>query len=200
MTANMNLRAIERRARHTFLEDGLYDIMMLGLTFLFMSFFLMDRRFVFLSVWPAIALGIIEALKRAVTYRRIGHVNWPRPAVLVVLLLVACGGGIAISLLVTALGRALLGLSLADDWRGTLTIALMLFVGGMLCFLGYWARTYRWVAYGVLTALTLIIGWAVDEPLLVTALGLVFVLTGLAVFVKFLSDNPVREEGALHEH
>jgi hypothetical protein len=200
MTADINLRTSDRCARHTFLEDGLCHVVMLGLSFLFMSLFLMDRRFVFLFVWPGLAPGIIELIKKRVTYPRTGYVVFPRPAILMLLILLACAAGIVLSLTATALARALLGVPLGGDWRETLTLALMLFVGGMLCFLGYRAKTYRWVVYGVLAALALIFGRAVDEPLVVTGLGLVFVLTGLALFVRFMIDNPVLEEGALHEH
>ncbi len=199
MLQDINLRAIERRARSTYFEDGLYD-MMLGIAFLFMSFFLMDKRLVFLLCWPGLGPGIIEVVKRRVTYPRTGHVNFPSPVLLAIVIFLACVGGIALSVGVSALARAVLGLPVSENWSETLFLAATVFVSGMICFLGYYLQAYRWFGYGLAAGLVFVAGRASDEPLLVTAFAVAVTLTGLTVFLRFVHSNPVQGEGALHEH
>ena len=198
MLQEINLVAIERRARSTFFEDGLYD-MMLGIAFLFMSFFLMDKRLVFLLCWPGLGPGIIEIIKRRVSYPRTGYVKFPSPVLMAIVVFLACVGGLALSMGASALVRAALGLPVSENWSETLFFGATVFLTGMICFLGYYLQANRWLGYGLATGLVLVAARALDEPLLVTAFAVAVTLTGLTVFLRFVHSKPVHVEAALNE-
>jgi hypothetical protein len=189
MSDSIDLRELERKTLHTYLQDGLLDII-LGVQLILLSLFLYNRSLFFVVMWTPLALGGLEVFRKRLIYPRVGYVKLPQPARLVIKVLIACLLGMAVCLGIAVLGRLVLGLPLYGQLRGTCGFAAGVFITAVYCFLAYRFKAHRWFVYGMLLVPVFMIANRLDEPALVAGLGAVVVMVGLVVLVGFLRRYP----------
>lgn len=192
MSQTKDIRELERKALHTYLQDGLLDIV-LGVQLVLLSLFLSNRSLSFVVLWTPLALGSLEALRKRLTYPRVGYVKLPQPASLVIKVLIACLLGMAFCLGIAVLGRVALGFPLSGHGRSTCGFAAAVFITATYCFLAYRFKAYRWFVYGALLSPVFMIANRLDAPALMAGLGAVVMMVGLVVLVGFLRRYPAEK-------
>jgi hypothetical protein len=192
MSENVELEKVRRNVRHSYFEDGLVDIV-LGTQLMLLSLFLQHRSLSFVVAWAPLALGIVEVVRRRTTYPRIGYVKLPQSSALLARVLILGAVGMMVCLGVAALGRVLLGLPVAGHWNVTAGLAAAMFIPTMFGVLAYQFRVPRWFVYGLLVSLVFMTARQLDAPHLVSALGIVVTVVGVAVFIGFLRKYRSRE-------
>ena len=207
MTEVPNLKEIERRAYMSYHQDGLLDIFA-GLYILgFGIGILMDIlwEFGFGVIMPSVilvtVLPIWIAAKRKITLPRIGYVNFGiRGANKIT--------AIFIGMMVVGLG-AFFAFTLVSVQGGSMQLHDLIFENGMLlvgfgslavCILfGYSMGLKRLYAYGLLAAVSLVIGHflGIFFAYILFALGITVMVTGVAVLISFVRKYPLKGDKAI---
>lgn len=209
MTKEPNLKEIERKAYMSYHQDGLLDIFagmyILGFGLGIFVDIIWDFGMgviIFPGAFIAVALSIWVAAKRKITMPRIGFVKFG-PAGTTKLM------AIFIGLAVVGLGVALVfSVALQSGSRQWLDVIFqngMLIVGfGALavCVLfGYSMGLKRLYAYGVLAAVTLVIGHFLDIffAYILMALGATVMVVGFALLITFVKKYPLKGDKPIAE-
>ena len=196
MLREINLKKIRQRTHHSIFEDGLVEIM-LGIGILLGMLYVIDSRLVFFVLWIPVTSWLFNILRKRFTYPRTGYVKVKASQVLRVVAI--CVVGFALSMVVAILVWAMRGLPFQGRWPNVITLATVLLSIGFPCVPAYLGGIRRWYAYSVLSALTFAAIRLLDAPLLPVGLGIVFFVTGLVVFVRFVHSNPVLADTGLDE-
>ncbi len=214
MSTKIDLKEIERRANYAVFQDGLMEVA-LGL-FLFLWGGIMATHIVPLGMLIVIltilfARPVLERVKQHLIYPRVGYVRLPGDPQ-------ATGKGIAIAailmivFLLGALGISLAVLGIQAGRNFFLAYILPPVSGFMLAIGPYWLgrtyglrRGYLWAVLFLLGGIALpvlgiasgyeAVGW------LCTVMGLLILLTGIIMFMRFLRrypPQPVETEEAPH--
>lgn len=209
MTEEPNLKEIERRAYMSYHQDGLLDIFVglyilgfgLGITMEVLweiGFAVIIPGIILVTVLP-----IWFAAKRKITLPRIGFVNF---GVRGTNKLVAIFIGTTVAGLL-----ALFAFTLAMMQDGTRQWLDLIFQNGMLivgfgslgvCILfGYSMGLKRLYAYGLLAAISLIVGhfMGIFFAYILLALGAVVIGTGVALLISFVKKYPLKGDKAIVE-
>ena len=209
MTKEPNLKEIERRAYMSYHQDGLLDIFA-GLYILgFGIGILMDIlwEFGFGVIMPSVILVTVLpmwiAAKRKITLPRIGYVNF---GILGANKLIA----IFVGLMVAGLG-AFFVFTFAVFQGGPREWLDFIFQNGMLivgfgslavCILfGYSMGLKRLYAYGLLAAVSLVIGHflGIFFAYILFALGITVMVTGVALLIGFVKKYPLKGDKTIAE-
>ena len=204
MSVNLDLKEIERRANHAAFQDGLMEILM-GLFLFFYGGTLATNNLPlgFALILVAVFLGkpIIERIKKQYIYPRTGYVKLPEDPH-------TTGKGIAISvviMVVTLLGAMGISMAILGQEPGLdffLTYIVPPASGFMLAIGPYWlGQTYGLVRGYVLAVLFVLGGIAMPVfsiasgyeavGLLCTVVGLIALVTGTMMFVRFIRKHPI---------
>ena len=207
MTTNMNLKQLERKAWTSFFQDGLLDILMglallaSGIPALLPGIFISElSQDVVAGVLMVLALVAYWAGKRFITVPRMGRAEFSRArksrqtkAAIIYAISAVVG---AIVFLMTILGLS----STPPAWVEKLGVEgfLALGIGGwMLLILGlgsYFTDYTRGYIIAALYALAFGGTVIVHNPITFIVAGVLAVLMGLAVFVRFLRTHPKPSE------
>lgn len=192
MSQNISLKEIERKVWTSYFEDGLWDIF-LGLLMLTGGIRgLTDNLWFYLMLLPAALAPTLG--KKFVTIPRMGLVKFgsarkvKRKKVVAVLI---------ISVLATL---ALLLLSLSGLALPKIPISpiIAIFYAGVFGLLAYYTDFRRLYAYGLFFAISEVL-WGVFGkpigPIVDTVSGILILLVGLVVFIRFLRKYPIPAEG-----
>ena len=210
-TKEPNLKEIERKAYMLYHQDGLLDIFAgiyiigfgLGI-FVDVAWDFGMGVIIFPGGFIAVALSIWIAAKRKITMPRIGYVNFG-----------VRGGTSKLMALFIGLAVAGLGLAfvfaLATTQSGSRQWLDFIFQNGMLivgfgslavCILfGYSMGLKRLYAYGLLAAVSLVIGHflGIFFAYILFALGITVMVTGVALLIGFVKKYPLKGDKTIAE-
>jgi MFS family permease len=207
MMTNLDLKQLERRAWTSFFQDGLLDIMMglallaVGIPAMLPGIFTSElSQDVAAAVLMALALGSYWAGKRFITVPRTGRAEFSRArktrqtkAAVIYAISVVVG---AIVFLMTMLGLS----STPPAWVQELGVGgfLALGIGGwMLLILGlgsYFTDYTRGYVIAALYALAFSGTVLLHNPIMFIVAGVLAVVMGLVVLVRFLRTQPKPSE------
>ena len=216
MSQEIDLKQIERKAFRSTYQDGLWDIY-IGLVVIFMALYMYRpeggysawNNIIFLAGYGVISL-IFWAGKKFITLPRMGQVKFgPMRKKRGLYLAIALGIVVLINIglvILTALGwanpeqAAQLNTILLD--RGWMDIAVAL-IGSMLvgvsmilvAFFNDFPRGY-YIAFMASLAVFLMI-W-LNQPIYPFLLGVLIVLPGVVLLIRFLSKYPLPQQEAFH--
>ena len=208
-TKEPNLKEIERKAYMSYHQDGLLDISagiyIIGFGLGIFVDIVWDFGMgviIFPGGFIAIAISLWIAAKRKITMPRIGYVNFG-----------VKGGTTKIMALFIGLGVAGLGLALvfplALTQSGSRQWVDLIFQNGMLivgfgtlavCALfGYSMGLKRLYAYGIIAAITLVIGHFIGIffAYILMALGTTVTIAGFALLISFVKKYPLKGDKAI---
>ena len=207
MTEEPNLKEIERKAYMSYHQDGLLDIFA-GLYILgFGVGIIMDIlwEFGFGVIMPGILIATVLPIwitaKRKITMPRIGYVNFgirganKITAIFIGMMVVGLGAFFVFTLITFQSG--------SRQWLDLIFQNGMLLVGfGSLavCILfGYSMGLKRLYAYGLLAAVSLVIGHflGIFFAYILFALGITVMVTGVAVLINFVRTYPLKGGSAI---
>lgn len=205
MSQDINLKEIERKAYLSYHQDGLLDIF-LGLGILIFAIGMATDTAAYIGgLLGALVIPLWAAAKRFITIPRLGLVKFgPERKIriekekrffrifLAVTLLV--GAGLFIPLYAKGIPPWL------HAWLKKSIFAPMGLIGVVgLGFLAYWKQINRYYAYAVLVLIAVFVRpfLTAPAPQYLISLGLIILLFGLAVLLRFLRNYPIPAEGAL---
>ena len=206
MNNSVSLKSAERKAFRTTLADGLWDILIACFVLQFAIAPLFSEMLgdfwssaIFLPFWGLVYLAIWLARKYVVR-PRIGRVTFGAvrqkklrrfTLIMLVLNVLIFILGIAVALMVSFQHRELL------SWLTALSLGLFVLVGFSLA--GYLLDTPRFYLYGLMLLFAPLIGeWLYQNhgfthhgyPVVFGFAAGVMILTGLALFLRLLKNNP----------
>jgi hypothetical protein len=209
VTKEPNLREIERKAYISYHQDGLLDIFaalyILGFGIGIFMDVIWDFSFgvIMPSILVAVVLPLWIAAKRKITMPRIGYVNFGTrganklTAIFLGLMVVGLGAFFAFTMATSQGGLR--------QWLDLIVQNGMLVVGfGSLagCALfGYSMGLKRLYAYGLLAAITFVIGHFVGIffAYILIALGATVMIAGFALLINFVKKYPLKGDRAIAE-
>ena len=203
MTIKLDLKEIEQRANYAAFQDGLTEILM-GLFLFFYGGSLATNTlpvgFIFILLAVFFAKPLTEWIKKRYIYPRIGYVKLPEDpnatskgiAIAAIIMMVVLLGALAISMVV--LGQ--------EEGRDFFLAYIVPPVSGFMLAIGpYWLgqtygllRGYLWAALFVLGGIAMpvfsIASGYEAVGLLCTLVGLLPLVTGTILFVRFIRKYP----------
>lgn len=212
MTTSIDLKEIEKRANYAAYQDGLMEIFM-GLFLFFFGGALTTDTFPLATILAVVTIffgyRVFERIKQRYIYPRTGYVKLPEDPN-------ATGKGIAfaaILMVVVLLGAMFISMAILGQDAGLdffLTYIVPPATGFMLAIGPYWLgqtygliRGYLWAALFILGGIAMpvfnIASGYTAVGLLCTAVGLLVLVTGAVMFVRFIRRYPVsNQEAALN--
>ena len=201
MIEPIDLSKVERNLFRDFLQDGLAD-MLLGAAFLFIGLLLPRGGVVaFVAIGLLFYTPLLRALKRRFTYPRAGYVELrqadPTPLPWFTL-------GAAVLGLVTLIAVLIAAGAIAHPalWYRWMPIFFGIWLAGIFLGLGLNVRLARYyvmagvaLAAGPACALLPLSGKLANIGLFFAVAGAVPLAWGAVVFLRFLLENPVAQEG-----
>jgi hypothetical protein len=216
MSQEIDLKQIERNAFRSTYQDGLWDIY-IGLVVIFMALY-MYRPEAGYSVWNNIIFlvgyGVISLIfwagKKFITLPRMGQVKFgPIRKKRGLYLAIALGIVVLINIglvILTALGwanpeqAAQLNTFLLD--RGWMDIAVALIgsmlVGVSMILVAFFNDFPRGYYIAVMASLAVFLMIWLNQPIFPILLGLMIVLPGVVLLIRFLSKYPIPQQEAFH--
>jgi hypothetical protein len=203
MNQKINLKEIERRAYTSYHQDGVIDITIAVVVFLFSIIMLGDMPWMggIGGIAGILAVSLYASFKKFVTVPRIGYVKFPQQrAQRMVAIAVALGTLSAFMGLIALLQTTSQGTT--PDWLMLLIDNYMLTIGTAVAALfllgGYAFKTKRIYAYALLTLVLFVAGHFIYFPLYyyLTALGILTLACGLFLMIRFVSKYPKSTETA----
>jgi hypothetical protein len=197
MTEEINLKEIERKAWSSYFEDGLWDVFFGAL------FLIGGIRSLTNNVWYTLLLLVpilmLPIGKKLITIPRLGHVKFGPVRKLKQAKVIAV---LAISVLATLVLWLLphSGLSLPELSISPILAGWIAVVFGMIA---YYLDFRRLFAYGLLYALSEVLWGEFGEPIgpvVQTISGIVILLVGMAVFMRFVRRYPILSEATPDVH
>ncbi len=217
MSAQINLKEIERRAFRSTYQDGLLDIE-LGLVVVCMSIFVYrpatgysPMNIVLALLAMLLANGLFWAGKKFITLPRMGQVRFGAARKrkkatlalilsLVVLIQVGVLGLTVLGWLNPQVGAKVNDLFKARDLTD-LAVAVIgsLFVGPSMILIAYFSDFPRGYYIAVMMALAVFLLIYLNQPIYAIILGSLIVLPGLVLFVRFIKAYPLHREAVPDE-
>ena len=216
MNSQLNLKELERKAFRSTFQDGLLD-MQLGLIVICMAIFFFrpedgyGPRNIFLELLAYSLAGLVFLVgKIFVTAPRMGQVSfgplrkrkWTTLAIMMgVIVLVQAG-----FVMVTAKGwlSADFGAKLSS-WLGSslermlVAVVASLFVGPSMLLIAFFIDFPRGYYIAILMALAVFLMVLFNQPVYPIVIGLLILVPGVVLFVRFLRQYPLHRDGADHE-
>jgi hypothetical protein len=209
MDAQLDLKQIERKAFRSTYEDGLWDIYY-GLIVIAMSLFIYRPEsgyspinIILCMVSFALIGAIFWAGKKFITVPRMGQVKFgparKQKGIRLALIL-----GVFVLAQVVLVGlTALGGLNsvLAQFDAELLVVALIgsSIVGTSIIIIAYFSDFPRGYYIAILMALAVFLMIYLNQPVYAVVIGLLIIIPGLVLFVRFLKKYPLPKEAASHE-
>lgn len=216
MSQEIDLKQIERKAFRSTYQDGLWDIY-IGLVVIFMALY-MYRPVDGYSAWNIIIFlagyGVVSLIfwggKKFITLPRMGQVKFgPIRKKRGLYLAIALGIIVLINIglvILTALGwanpeqAAQLNTFLLD--RGWMDIAVALIgsmlVGVSMILVAFFNDFPRGYYIAVMASLAVFLMIWLNQPIYPILLGLMIVLPGIVLLIRFLSKYPLPQQAAFH--
>lgn len=217
MNGQLNLKELERRAFRSTYQDGLRDIY-LGLIVVCMAFFILRPdggygawNIILLLLAVALASLVFWAGKKYITLPRMGQVSFgPQRTQKKRTLAIILGVVVLIQaavVLVTAAGwlDAGFGAKLSSTLGvGSLERMLVaglgsLFVGPAMILMAYYGDFLRGYYIAVLMALAVFLMLLFNQPIYPVLIGVLILVPGVVLFVRFLRKYPLHRGEAEHE-
>ncbi|HDQ06478.1 MAG TPA: hypothetical protein ENN36_07140 [Candidatus Bathyarchaeota archaeon] len=199
MNQKINLKEIERRAYTSYHQDGVIDVTIAVVVFLFSIIMLGDIPWLG-GIAGVLAVSLYAGFKKFVTVPRIGYVKFPQQrAQRMVAIAVALGTLSVLMGLIALLQTMSQG---TPDWLMLLIDNYMLTIGTAVAALfllgGYAFKTKRVYAYALFTLVLFVVGHFIYFPLpyYLTALGIIILACGLFLMIRFVSKYPKATETA----
>jgi len=199
MSKKIDLKEIERKAYTSYHQDGVIDVTIAFVVFVFNIMMLSDMPWLG-GITGILAISFYAGAKKLLTVPRIGYVKFPQQraqritTVTVVLGVLALVVGIFAFMQTTSQGT--------PAWLQLLIENYMLTIGtaGATLFLlgGYAFKTKRVYAYALLTLAMFVAGHFIIFPLYyyLTVLGTLILLIGLIMMIRFVRKYPKTTETA----
>lgn len=199
MSQESDLKALAQRAYLSYHQDGIIDLLIGWMMLAFGLRLLFDSVAFALLAW--LPLLSYVPIKNTVTVPRLGYVQFGADygrrqrkrlgAILVGVMFLLV---LAIALLVLAAPSALSGLVGDGMFIYGAVVTILLLLGGFL------TRIWRLAVYGLLCAILAVAGAVagLPETLLFIVLGLLILLVGAILLVRFLRKYPPAVEGMNH--
>ncbi len=200
----IDLKELERKAYTSYYNDGLLEIF-LGATIILMGIAIFfDVAYLF-GIIPVLAMTSWAGAKRAFTVPRIGMVRFgperrlrikKEKLFFTIYFSITVIAGIVVFIIVNR------SMDTARRIFGAYPLAPIGVIGALaLIFLGYWKQIRRFHLYAllVLAALFGAPHLGLEPPHYMTGLGIVILVFGVALLVRFLSTYPKPERGEDHE-
>ena len=199
MNKKIDLKEIERKAYTSYHQDGVIDITIAGVVFIFTIMIVSDMPWLG-GITGILAISFYAGAKKLLTVPRIGYVKFPQQraqritAVTVVLGILAFVAGIVAFLQTTSQGT--------PAWLQLLIENYMLTIGAAVAALfllgGYAFKTKRIYVYALFTLIMFVAGHFIIFPLYyyLTALGTLILLIGLTMMIRFVRKYPKATETA----
>jgi hypothetical protein len=200
MNQKINLKEIERRAYTSYHQDGVIDITVAVVVFLFSIIMIGDMPWLggIGGIAGILAISLYAGFKKLVTVPRIGYVKFPQQrAQRMTAIAIALGTLSALMGLVAFLQTMSQG---TPDWLMLLIDNYMLTIGtavaGLFLLGGYAFKTNRIYAYALLTFAMFVAGHFIYFPLYyyLTALGTIILMCGLFLMIRFIRKYPKTTE------
>ena len=197
MEASLDIRSLEKKAWKSFHQDGLKDVF-LGLILVAVGLAgLFDNELVLI----VLELGAIAALvagKKWITAPRLGRVQFASERKAKKIRALAVVG--LFLLLGAVAGLVVLRNEAASVWlanhRGLVAAVLGTWVFFLLALMAYWLDFTRLYWIGFVTGVTFGLAQWLREPILFVGAGLIVLVPGLVLFVRFLGRYPIPAESA----
>jgi hypothetical protein len=216
MTEQLNLKEIEKRAFRSTYQDGLWDIYY-GLIVVFMSIFIYQPETGYSVLNILLGLGgiiisflLFRAGKRMITLPRMGMVKFGeirqkknhRMSIIqgfFVLILVALIVFTSLGLFNSQIG-SWLNKVLGDHSRSLLIVAGIgsLIVGSSMIVMSYFRDFDRGFYISILMAVAVFLMIFLNRPWLPVVIGLVIIIPGVVLLIRFISRYPVPKGEVLH--
>jgi hypothetical protein len=217
MSAQLNLKEIERRAFRSTYQDGLWDIY-LGLVVVCMSIFVYrpatgysPANIALMLLSMLLAYSLFWAGKKFITLPRMGRVRFgearKRKGATLALIL-----SVVVLIQVGVLGLTVLGwlnpevgAKVNDFFKARdlmdLAVAVIgsLFVGPSMILIAYFSDFPRGYYIAVMMALAVFLMVYLNQPIYAIIVGSLIVLPGLVLFVRFVKTYPLHREGVSGE-
>ncbi len=213
MSTGLNLKEIERKAFRSTYQDGLWDMYM-GLIVVCMAFFIYrpaggysPMNVILMVLAFGLAYGLFRAGKKYITLPRMGQVRFgavrKRKARTLAILL-----GVFVLFQVGLVGLTTLGWlnpqtgtkwnNFLNEHGGSLPLVAAigsLMLGTSMIVIAYFSDFPRGYAIAILMALAVFLMIWLNEPAWPVLIGVLIIIPGLVLFVRFLKTYPLRREG-----
>jgi hypothetical protein len=200
MSQKSDLKALAQRAYLSYHQDGLIDLLIGWMAFIFGLSLSFDAPAISLLAW--LPLLSYVPIKNALTVPRLGYVQFspeygPRQRKRLGTILAGVLGLLVliIALLVLAAPKALAAVGDNGIVNYGAVVAILLLLAGLL------SRIRRLTAYGLLCVFLAVAGATAGLPdyMLFIVLGLVIMLVGAILLVRFIRKYPPAQEGIDHD-
>jgi hypothetical protein len=194
----IDLQKVERRVMATMHQDGLMDLG-IGLGTMIIGYAMHTHRTIYFVILPILLAMFIRGMRRRFTYPRIGFAKLKSPSLTPVKVIVF--SSIIVISVVLAMVRRLprsapIKISSSGQWL-FYSYFIALIVLTLAIMLAYRLKAFRIFGYVVLA-----LGcWVhsrfapIPLPFYVMVVGLVAMITGSVLFVKFLRSHPIPAAG-----
>jgi hypothetical protein len=203
MNQKINLKEIERKAYTSYHQDGVVDVTIAVVVFLFSIIMIGDMPWLggIGGIAGILAVSLYAGFKKFVTVPRIGYVKFPQQraqrmlAVAVALGTLSAFMGLVAFLQTTSQGTT-------PDWLMLMIDNYMLTIGTAVAALfllgGYAFKANRIYVYALLTLVMFVAGHFIYFPLYyyLTALGTIILACGLFLMIRFVRKYPKATETA----
>jgi hypothetical protein len=200
MNQKINMKEIERKAYTAYHQDGVIDITVASIVFLFSIIMLGDTTWLGAlgGVAGVLAISVYAGFKKVVTVPRIGYVKLPQQraqrmtAIAIALGILSALMGVVAFLQTTSQGTPEWLMLLIDNYMLTIGTA----VSGLFLLGGYAFKTNRIYAYALVTLVMFTVGHFFNFPLYyyLAALGTLILACGLFLMILFVSKYPKATE------
>jgi hypothetical protein len=217
MSNQLNLKELEQKAFRSIYQDGLLDIY-LGLIVICMTYFMFRREdeygawniFLMLACF-GLAYAVFWAGKKFVTLPRMGQVTFgPSRRRKKITLAFLLGAIVAVQVVIVFLSMK--GLVNAD-YSGKLSTLFdekvlerlivaelgSFFVGPTMILIAYFKDFFRGYYIGILIALAVFLMILFNQPVYPLLIGVLIILPGIVLFVRFLRKYPLQREDVSDE-
>ena len=188
MQPNINIKEVQRKVYMSYFQDGFWDIL-LGLFLLAWGIGILTDSAALTGGWFIVAYSAMWALKRRITYPRIGMARIPQERKLSAKLAIA---GVVV-LFMGIIAFLLVSLGSTPQW---LSSYFMFIFGVILAIIvssiAYWWKINRWYAYAALALVGVAFHQWLDAPLYLCFVvpGTIVILSGLVLLTCFLRKYP----------
>ncbi len=196
MNQKINLKEIERKAYTVYHQDGVIDIAIAFVIFIF-SVIMLGEIYLLGSLGGIsgfLGISLYAGFKKLVTIPRIGYVKFPqqraRKITLVTVLLgtLSAAMGAVAFMQTTSSGTPEWVLFLIDNYMLTIGVA----VSGLFLLAGFAFRTKRIYIYSLLTLVMFVAGHFIYFPLsyYLASLGTIILTCGIVLMIQFVRKYP----------
>ena len=217
MDTQLNLKELERKAFRSIYQDGLWDLYF-GLIVVCMSLFIYKPasgysplNIILMLCSMGVAYTLFWAGKKYITLPRMGQVQFGeqrkkrRMTMILVLSVVVLIQIVFISIQMVGRASPVMGAKLNSflQERDGMDLAVAsvgsLFVGPSMILIAYFIDFPRGYYIAIMMSLAVFLMIYLNQPLYPILIGLLIILPGIYLFVRFLQKYPLRKEKVPHE-